>query len=237
MSPNNTDESASEKPWWEDNFSSSPEDSNFVPIHRTEWRDEQAPTTESMSITIPIQEVTDAVDDENTEETEGSNDDEDDELYADASYYSRPHITQFVNSVVVNAAIFLVSLDLCVWLSITHSQQALTYVGLFGLVTLINLYVVKRSHIKWSGTYYIVTGEFVIIQQSDSIIFLIFRDKERSVRKSTLVGQMRKKRTFTEHVFFRSRGTAVLTTQDAGKPPIEIRYIRYIDDFMRALKK
>lgn len=230
MSQNDSSDQWPEKPWWEGNTDSSTQDSNFVPIDKkSQWRDEQAPDTRSMPLLPAI--------DEAEYEEEGDAPTEEDEQYADAAYYSRPHVTQFVNSVVVNAAIFLVSLGLCIWLSVAHSEQVWTYIGLFLLVTLINLYVVKRSHIIWSGTYYIVTSEFVIIQRSDSIIFLIFRDKETSVRKSTLVGQRRKKRTFTEHVFFRTRGTAVLTTQDAGKPPIEIRYIRHIDDFMRALKK
>lgn len=195
--------------------------------------DEPSPPTEA----IPILE--DSFDiEEDDDEVESDDDFEDlDDPYRNAAYNDRPHVTQFINSVIAQCIVWLLCVALAVWLSIANPDFTNIVLVILTVVTLINAFFIKRTHIIWSGTRHIITKEFVTIQRSDSILFLIFRDKETSIRKSTLVGQDRQRRTLTEHLFFRTRGRAMLTTQDSNKPPVIISYVRDIEAFMIALKK
>ena len=149
-------------------------------------------------------------------------------------YYEDPHLTMFVNRVVLQVILWIATLVGGWFILQEYSSFWLNIMAQY-VISQVNLYFIVRGYLIWDGIDHKITRDNYIRTQTEDLFFLIRRDPILSVSKQTLVNAQRDKRTLTEYWPFRERGTIVITEQDQRKKPRRIGFIKYPNRFVAAI--
>lgn len=154
----------------------------------------------------------------------------------DSYYHEDPHLTMFVNRIALQALLWILTLFIGIWIVRNeHTSLGWNILAQY-IISQINLYFIIRAYIIWHDTDHIITKSNYIRIQHEDLFFWVRRKSLVTVIKQTLVNAEREKRTLTEFLFFKQRGTIQLTEQvQDAKKSTRVRYVKYPDKFIEAI--